>query len=61
VIPSLSLTQEQLRDVMVFLDAQQSIATSPLKEEMQGGSITVGAAASESGAAARRKKKRGGR
>jgi len=44
---------------MVFLDAQQNIAKSPYKEELQDGSVSVGAAATN--AAAKKKKKRGGR
>jgi len=49
--------QEQVRDLMVFLDAQQNIAVSPLKEELREGSASVGAVGHDK----KSKKKRAGR
>lgn len=34
--------KEQVRDLMFYLEAQGKVAESPLKEEIQGGSIVVG-------------------
>merc|ERR1712012_763323 len=34
--------QEQVRDLMFFMEAQSKVKESPLKDEIQGGSITVG-------------------
>jgi len=35
--------QDQLRDIMVYLEAQSSIANSPLREELKDGAASVGA------------------
>merc|ERR1712210_270356 len=36
--------QEQVRDLMFYMEAQSQVKESPLKDEIQGGSITVGEA-----------------
>lgn len=48
--------REQVRDLMFFMEAQQTIAKSSMKEEIQDGSVTVGAAAKPSKKGGRKKK-----
>ena len=44
--------QEQLRDVMFFVQAQETIANSPLRDEIQEGNVRVAANSTTDGAAA---------
>lgn len=61
----ISELQEQLRDVMFFLQAQEKIAASPMKSELENGEVTVGEAAAASTTTSEAKKggrkKRGGK
>ncbi|CAL1548415.1 unnamed protein product [Lymnaea stagnalis] len=57
----ISELQEQLRDIMFYLDAQRKLAENPgvSQEEIQGGQVIVGAAATPAGNGKKiRKKKR---
>jgi len=49
--------KEQVRDLMFYLEAQAKVKDSPMKDEIEGGSVVVGEASSE----ASRKPPKGGR
>ena len=42
LLQSLFIALLQVRDLMFFMEAQAQVKESPLKDEIQGGSVTVG-------------------
>lgn len=48
--------KEELRDLRFFLEAQSQIAQSSMKEEIQGGNVSVGEAAASGGLSAKGQK-----